>query len=616
MNIGIDFGSTYTTVSAFNPVLDMPEAIKLDSSQPDSIPSIVCIKTRNGKEPMKHAGFNARDQINAGSRNLKIYKAFKMLLVETDEQILSKYGYDKEHTPRSIAAFFLASILKGVKDRRMKSDEQFDNIYICVPEIWVSQIKSDGRKSISRTLDGRPVLHEIIRELASADGQDGSEGLPINLEGVHVVTEPEAASAFFAYNYMRTENTPFNGHLLLIDYGGGTLDLTLTEIVSTDSKGVEITRRDNGGAGENHLDPNGHLYQVGNAGIAFQRAVLKHALADAGIENFDTDSIVYAAAEKELEAILKNPQTKTSMMQVLESYGPYSEYDAMLSDEPFPLTADDQEVTLSYDGDDIPLTYQQLYLAYKETAEGVVRREIDKICDRTAKKLGFDPRDMNTGKRNDFKVALVGGFSACYFVQKQIEDIFHALSDLEMDKRFSSMNSDQRELAISLGASLLAEQRVTLRKTARYSVGVVSNIGSGGRNVPVVRYGIKYGQVIEPGAPYYILCDNQQERQPYGGSVRKNITEFVIEDTARQDHGYVMPLKPLLQEKLGVVEDEIMWNIGFSINSSDVLSIHFVQNEVGTKRHDIPLERYSELFELSNPRVIEKKPNGQWVFND
>ena len=157
---------------------------------------------------------------------------------------------------------------------------------------------------------------------------------------------------------------------------------------------------------------------------------------------------------------------------------------------------------------------------------------------------------------------------------------------------------------------------MTLRKTARYSVSVVSNIGSGGRTVPVVRYGIKYGQVIEPGAPYYILCDNQQERKPYGGSVRKNITEFVIEDTARQDHGYVMPLKPLLQEKLGVVEDEIMWNIGFSINSSDVLSIHFVQNEVGTKRHDIPLERYSELFELSNPRVIEKKPNGQWVFND
>ena len=49
---------------------------------------------------------------------------------------------------------------------------------------------------------------------------------------VQVVTEPEAASAYFAYHYEKETGKPFNGSLLLIDYGGGTLDITLTRIAS------------------------------------------------------------------------------------------------------------------------------------------------------------------------------------------------------------------------------------------------------------------------------------------------------------------------------------------------------------------------------------------------
>ena len=154
MNIGIDFGSTYTTVSTFNRVSDMPEAIRLDSAQPDSIPSIVCVKKRAGRDPLRYAGSNAREQISSGNQNIKVFKAFKMLLVENDQDTLSKYGYDSEDTPRSIAEYFLGHILKGIKERRMDPDEAFEHIYICVPEIWVSQIRSDGGH-ISRALDGR-----------------------------------------------------------------------------------------------------------------------------------------------------------------------------------------------------------------------------------------------------------------------------------------------------------------------------------------------------------------------------------------------------------------------------------------------------------------------------
>ena len=46
MKIGIDFGSTYSTVSKYNPVNDSVEALHLEEGAPVSIPSAVSISTR------------------------------------------------------------------------------------------------------------------------------------------------------------------------------------------------------------------------------------------------------------------------------------------------------------------------------------------------------------------------------------------------------------------------------------------------------------------------------------------------------------------------------------------------------------------------------------------
>ena len=55
----------------------------------------------------------------------------------------------------------------------------------------------------------------------------------------------------------------FDGRVLLIDYGGGTLDITLTRVVSKgDSMEVKVEKRD--GAGEN-IDK-----EIGNAPVLLQ----------------------------------------------------------------------------------------------------------------------------------------------------------------------------------------------------------------------------------------------------------------------------------------------------------------------------------------------------------
>ena len=118
----------------------------------------------------------------------------------------------------------------------------------------------------------------------------------------------------------------FNGHLLLIDYGGGTLDITLTEVKSDGNMTMEIGYRESGGAGENHPDSFGDYY-VGNAGIAYMQKVVMLAIEDSGILEDggkpDINSKEFKKAIHELEDALKEPMHIISLETYFGKYGNY-----------------------------------------------------------------------------------------------------------------------------------------------------------------------------------------------------------------------------------------------------------------------------------------------------
>ncbi len=72
---------------------------------------------------------------------------------------------------------------------------------------------------------------------------------------MQVISEPAAASAFFAHNFQKSTGKPFDGKILLVDYGGGTLDITLSDISpskkNTEEQNIEIKVLERTGAGEN-----------------------------------------------------------------------------------------------------------------------------------------------------------------------------------------------------------------------------------------------------------------------------------------------------------------------------------------------------------------------------
>ena len=589
MKIGIDFGSTYSVISAYNDAEERVEILTLAEDDSASIPSVVSVN-RNGKVT---CGKGAKEQM--GKRSVRLFEAFKMLLPETNTDMLRKRGYDDIYSPRRVTKDYLESVLHGILNRY--GGDKFEDVVICVPEIWGKNL---------RTLDGRSILREILTGKDSS-GTEIADGIDIPVGAVRVVTEPEAASAFFAYNYEKETGKNFNGHLLLIDYGGGTLDITLTEVNSERQGVMEIGYREGGGAGENHPDSGGDG-TIGSAGIAFMQDVVKNAIRNSGIvaedEYIGYTSPGFASAVRDLESQLKAPDRIKEIEDTFGEYGSYyQDYEAILEEDPIEF------YEIEYNDEPIAVTYQQLYASYKNVIEGVLNEQIKQINKKVSEHLGSDPTQPEAGVRNDFKIALVGGFGSFYLVKKQIEEIYNIDLNDKLDMRTKNIAANKREQAISLGAALIAAGKIDLQKTARYSIGIYAPRSDG---VYELHYGIKYHQTIEPGRPYFICnsdtdSDIPANRSTYG-RLNGEIKNFAIEFTERTNHGGLMVLKREMLEQLKALPEHGFWNCGFSMDESDIVSFHVVPSHMmkgkNVKPLVIPLGSYSKMFDLTDVKEI------------
>lgn len=589
MRIGIDFGSTYSAISSYNGTEDRAEILTLAEDDSASIPSVVSIS----KKGQVTCGKGAKEQV--GRKTVRIFEAFKMLLPENNASILKSRGYDSSYTPRKITREYLSSLLRGVLNRY--GGESFEKIVICVPEIWGKNLK---------TLDGRGILREILTG-KDANGKKVQDCIDIPVGEVCVVTEPEAACAFFAYNYERETGEDFNGHLLLIDYGGGTLDITLTEVMSMSRGVMEIGYREGGGAGENHPTFDGGN-TIGSAGIAFMQDVVKNAILSSGVVSEDEPimhtSPDFSAAVRDLESQLKTPDRIKDIEDTFGGFGSYyQDYEMILDEDPIEFC------DIEYNDELVPITYQQIYSSYKAVIEKTLDDHLKQINQKVTEHLGSDPTSPAAGQRNDFKIALVGGFGSFFLVKKQIEEIYNIDLNDKLDMRTKNIAANKREQAISLGAALVAAGKINLQKTARYSIGIYAPRADG---VFELHYGIKYHQIIKPGTPYFICnsdddADIPENRSTYG-NLSGEIKNFAIEFSELSNHGGLMVLKREMQEQLKALPEHGFWNCGFSMDESDIVSFHVVPAHVMTggnaKPLVIPLGSYSKMFDLTAVKEI------------
>ncbi|MCD8126074.1 MAG: Hsp70 family protein [Clostridiales bacterium] len=221
---------------------------KPGEKDPEAIPSVACIDDDGNLL----TGYSAKAHIQLEDPEALSFSAFKMLLNEQDQRTLSSRNYSAEYTPKRVAGAFLQQQIHRILSNHAASE--IENLVICAPEVWTTQNAVRHGQ-----MDGRTILRDICGSIPE-------------VKNVNVVSEPAAASAYFAYRYWET--APQSYRLLIIDYGGGTLDLTLTEMHSQGAS-VEIKVLYRTGFGENE---NG---KIGNAGIAYMERVIRLAIAEA-----------------------------------------------------------------------------------------------------------------------------------------------------------------------------------------------------------------------------------------------------------------------------------------------------------------------------------------------
>ena len=176
MKLGIDFGSTYSTLAHFDHVTNNVETITMGEGLPASIPSVVSI-TKKSRQVT--CGNGAQNLI--GRRSVRIFEAFKMLLTETDAEMLSRRGYDGEYTPREITRLYLESLLKTALQRQgeellLPTDSLFSQhpILLLKSEKAEKRVRCGNPITLPGTPDGTYRIYSPDRQfLCLSQAKDG-----------------------------------------------------------------------------------------------------------------------------------------------------------------------------------------------------------------------------------------------------------------------------------------------------------------------------------------------------------------------------------------------------------------------------------------------------------
>ena len=565
--IGVDFGSTYTTVSVYSEETGKLEAQTLAEGGTPFIPSVVSLA-----KGQISVGREAKMMSMMGRKGVQSFRAFKMMLAEENEEVLTDRGFTADYTPEHVAADFLENVLKQVLDNI--GEKKIDHLVVGVPEIWNSTLS---------TIDGRSRLRDICRNFPF-----------VEKNGVQVVSEPAAASAFFAYNFRQMVGNNFDGKILLIDYGGGTLDITLNEVeVRSDQngqEGMEIRILYRTGAGENEQR------QIGKASIVYMESLLEAAIRQTLPEITIEHDVHFYRALDSLESQLQ--ECTNIIKNIFDDYGT----------DPKDLSEDDMDevdyifTMIPYKGMFINVSYQLMVEVYNRIIRGVFDEKMDEVIN-YMKERNIDY--MNRNNQN-FKIVLVGGFGNYYLVKKQMTDKFKFSSTDERQKNII-MKREDCEKAISLGAALLASNVLRIRNTAPYSIGIRVR----DEERISLTYGLRYNQDIEFNKVY-------MQNDAYGNpvvmvSLTGDINAFII--NLRDDDRYAMEMYPkeAIKKRLkqAITNTDGTAVVGFSLDSSGVISIHVYDYDIfegkfGTKGHVIELTNFRELFDMQTVKKVYK----------
>lgn len=571
--IGIDLGTTYTTVCYVNeskqPLEDgYIEVFKAEDSK--SVPSAIAY---HKTESDRFIGSAARALLQ--DQDYLVYQHFKMLLaLEGTPDLASFIEREPDYAcyglrnPSQVAQDFFTDLLAAFMERQNVSS--LDKVVVTMPLVW----RGFQQQMVGNTGSAR---HKLVGAIKAAY-QAACKALKHECKAVRieVKSEPEAAAGFFAHEYLRMHKKTFDGTMLVVDYGGGTLDLTLAKVTSNAKGTIELSTLEKSGKGK-PLE-----FGLGVAGVAYDRALLDLLLQ----KNDKTLSAVdYAASLDMLEAAKRQLTVRKNLNNwVVTGAEPSQVF--MVSG----MRVKCADCQNAFDATNAP--------ALKDALEEVFKPY-----------PGLD-------KSNELMVVLAGGFSNLALVEHQVRKHIGACEDVfdKSDHRLALNSMDQRQFAIAMGAALVSAQLLDIDDSKTdFQIGLwVRGISGDWRYFQIVDRGTPFKQLNQPSWARSV----SGELVPFaGGGYKpdpKEVSGVFLGYSETGDTTRTPRPIPLLSSMPGQAatinkfipgwkDIETRWTIGFSVQADEVdvsgeaaVLVHF-QNLQTQASKSYPISQLSQV---------------------
>ena len=408
--IGLDWGTVASSICFFNEEKNAFDFLRFGVNSQNFFPSVIAYKTI-GQEEKRLIGHAAKKRMYLPG--IDAYAGFKLSLGEGAKNKEGRYK----------------SLYEAARDFIGTAIGEYVHAYHEVPEHIVFTVP-DNWKSIQQKHPAIYMLELIFRDM----GFDAE---------TQVTFESESVSAAAYYCYEICKET-YEGHLLVMDFGGGTLETTLTcieekgriKVLKNFSVDVEEGK---GYAGEAFdigmtqcLSDKNHL---GLKPGSFQFVQFKDAFEEAKIES----SAQTARLLKAYYAMPAEGQEQAAKEEAFTVLLPsYKEYPVYVSD---------------------------IINVFEQTFGGVIERQLLKVLE-YCQNNGIDIEDGRC-----FRVMLTGGFSNLYCVEAKVRQMFRS-NIRELDERFDEkMSRESKFTAIAHGAAIIAENRMSVEDLCQRDIG-------------------------------------------------------------------------------------------------------------------------------------------------
>lgn len=403
---GWDFGTT-NSLCCYYKETDKKnfKFLKFDKQNFDFFPTMIAYQKDNDK--IRYIGEAARRY--QFSSKFDVYENFKLHLGRNAKE---KNGRRK--SPYEAALDFTAELIRKFEEI---SGGQIGNVVTTIPDVW----KNEEKNKIA--VDN---LAEIYKSLG------------FEMEGdIAFESEPVSAAAYYCYEICGGE---YSGNLLVVDSGGGTLDLSLCRVEEDPDKGglkITVLRRcGDGGSGEK-----------GCAGVAFDNAMTHRLVKKYGLD--ETEYCPEGRSFANLRLAFEDAKiaSKDSTREALSHY--YAAYDSLSGesdeDETAFIVSDSRILEEDYE-----VNASDLAEVFREVNEDALTNALSAMKEYTRE------LDVDTDSQEHFRVLMVGGFSNLYCVESRVREVFGSLDNVA-DQRFDNgMGVDARTTAIAQGAAIIA----------------------------------------------------------------------------------------------------------------------------------------------------------------